>query len=767
MPGLALLALVLMRSVAFATAEPGGFPSIEVTEVKVVETGSQTQVVVHTNGVPTFTSYKLEKPLRLVVDISHARLGVPAELIDAATWAVSEVSTREFRDAERSLVRIVLGLRREAGYDIRASAQDIVIMITPFQARPAQAGAAPKSGVDTKNTLSTAPVPRKTATPAHPLHAKKPSVAQSGQPSPMRVRAIRFEDGPDASLVLIDLDGLDGLGGASEPTLSQVAVDRPALDFYPAVMDAKLARTIDVSEFGGPLKRFSTFTTPEKPDTVRVLAETDPGLSPTLERKASRLVWRFPKSPAADIAVETFSPVRVGPFAAAPLAQAKAAAAASNPSDDRKHFDGRRIDVDFKDVDIHNLLRLFSEVGQVNIITSDDVAGRVTIRMRNVPWDQAMDVALRAKGLGQARDGNLIRVAPLAALEKERESEIARMRQQLELKELRTRIIPISYGSAADMIEKGREFMSTRGRISSDGRTNVLIVRDITEHLDLVEELVRNLDTQTPQVLIEARIVEAAATFSRDLGIQWGGSFSATQATGNPTGLVFPNELGIAGGATPSGGVPPGLLDNPFNAAQTPNFAVDLPAGGPGGGVGIRLGNVSGTANLALRLNASEAASKIRILASPRIMTLDNKTARIVQGVSIPFSTVSAAGTATQFQEAALTLTTTPHVTTDGAVVMKLTVTRNGPSPGLGARGEPGIERREVDTEMLVRDGDTAVIGGIYQKREDHVRQGVPGLMNIPILGFFFRHQSELENRSELLIFVTPRIVNRAEAVGR
>ena len=211
----------------------------------------------------------------------------------------------------------------------------------------------------------------------------------------------------------------------------------------------------------------------------------------------------------------------------------------------RRRYSGRRIDLDFKGADIHNILRLLSDVGQVNIVTSDDVKGEVTIKMRNVPWDQALDVILRSKLLGQVREGNLIRVAPLAILEKELEQEIARQKQLADVLPTETRIIAVSYADAKNLQERAHDLLTGRGRISVDERTNQLIVSDVAANLNLVEDLVRNLDTQTSQVVIEARIVEAGSTFERELGVQWGGSAFRDAAHGTATGLAFPSDVAV------------------------------------------------------------------------------------------------------------------------------------------------------------------------------------------------------------------------------
>ena len=283
----------------------------------------------------------------------------------------------------------------------------------------------------------------------------------------------------------------------------------------------------------------------------------------------------------------------------------------------------------------------------------------------------------------------------------------------------------------------------------------------------------RNLDTQTSQVIIEARIVEARSTFVRQIGMQWGGTGFADTGHGNPTGLVFPHNIGIGGGATDGNTPIAGLVPGPRSGtgAANPNFAVNLPAAvgtGSGGALGLTLGSVAGAFNLNLRLSAMESTGQVRILSSPRISTLDNNEASIEQGVSIPISVVSAQGVQTVFVDAKLNLTVKPHVTNDGTVMMDIKVTRNEPDfVNTGARGDPTILKKEAQTKMLVRDGDTAVIGGIYQRNSGLNYAKVPFFADIPVLGVLFRNRRENDDRTEFLVFITPRIANRARALGQ
>jgi type IV pilus assembly protein PilQ len=390
--------------------------------------------------------------------------------------------------------------------------------------------------------------------------------------------------------------------------------------------------------------------------------------------------------------------------------------------------------------------------------------------MRNVPWDQALDTILQAKGLGMVRQGNMIRVAPLAELEKEREMEIARRKQATALAPIETRLIPVSYADAADIQARAKELLSERGSVAVDERTNVLIARDVAGNLNQIEELVRSLDTQTPQVLVEARIVEATSRYLRDVGIQWGGDATFSAATANSTGLVFPNSVGVVGGASDANTPTAGL--SPFtNNVPNPNFAVNLPATvgtGAGGAIGLTFGSIDNTINLAVRLSAAESSGMLRILSSPRILTLDNRQARISQGTLIPFSQISAQGVQTTFQEAKLQLLVRPHVTADGSVSMHVKINRDEPDFNqTSPRGDPTILKREAETELLVMDGHTAVIGGIFTRNTGRNLDQVPFFGDIPLIGLLFQRRRASDTRGELVIFLTPRIVNRAESLGR
>lgn len=724
-----------------------------------------TQVVVEFTAAPTFTARLERGGRRLIVDVPDADVrGAPPALTDRV-GVVGGVLSQVFVSGTRKTTRVWVTLLEDADYDVRVDGARLIIDLAP-----GKRGSVFKSA------------------------ARPKAVASAPSTELCRVQDVRFEHGSLEDKVLIEV-----ASGSAQYRIERSASGRLALVLDQAQLPEALVRTLDVSAFGGLVSAVSSYAPAGSKRKIVVEVEAAPGSEQRVTRRGSTLVWSFHKpgslpssltgvapdggvarkgrtvhveaapidvpavsegfSAGAKGVVETSQTDAAGAFTPAMMAQQRGA-----------RFTGRRIDLDLKDADVHNVLRLLADVGRVNIVTADNVAGTVTIRMRNVPWDQALDVILQAKSLGMVRQGNMIRVAPMAELEKEREAAIARRRQEVQLAPIETRLIPISYADAAALQVRAREMLSERGSIAVDERTNVLIARDIAGNLNQIEELVRSLDTQTPQVLVEARVVEATSRYLRDVGIQWGGDATFSSATGNPTGLAFPSSVGVVGGASDANTPTAGL--SPFsNAVANPNFAVNLPAAvgtGSGGAIGLSFGSIDNTINLAVRLSAAESSGMVRILSSPRILTLDNHEARIAQGTLIPFSQVSAQGVQTTFQEAKLQLLVRPHVTADGSISMHVKINRDEPDFNqTSARGDPTILKREAETDLLVMDGHTAVIGGIFTRNTGRNLDQVPFFGDIPLLGLLFQRRRASDTRGELVIFLTPRIVNRAEALGR
>jgi type IV pilus assembly protein PilQ len=412
----------------------------------------------------------------------------------------------------------------------------------------------------------------------------------------------------------------------------------------------------------------------------------------------------------------------------------------TTPQSGDKVYRGEPLTLHLKDADIRDLLRSFSEFSGLNFVIQPGVRGVVTVELTDVPWDQALDLILKTNDLGYDLEGNILRIAPLSKLREEAEQEQQLRAAKAQAVPLATVIRRISYAKAdqvARVLQSGsNSILSRRGTVIVDGRTNTLIIKELPNFIDTVIAVIETLDIPEPQVMIEARIIETTKNFSRTLGINWGFDAIASAATGNTTGLVFPNNGTVNGG-------------------------VNLPQAG-NGTLGITLGNVLNTFKLDLALQAAESDGLINILSAPRITTLNNESARIQSGLQIPIQTVANNTVSVQFVNATLSLQVTPHVTAEGTVLMDIDIQKREPLLAfavVGASNAP-IATKDARTRVIVRDGGTTVIGGIYKVTSDEGQDRVPGLSRVPLLKHLFKNNRQSEENEELLIFITPRVVN-------
>ncbi|HEY8212414.1 MAG TPA: type IV pilus secretin PilQ [Myxococcaceae bacterium] len=711
-----------------------------------------------TNGeVAKFELLELADPPRLALDVYGVGLSARAPRTRSAH--VKDVRVGAHADKVRVVVDVQGGM---PAYKAVRAGQGLELRLA--------AAAAPRTPAEAVAAKKASPPVSEGEIGEIEVDGKRMSLAQLEEARPMPVEVAPIKPTPEpaappaapkvAQVKPVDVKDLSfhesGVGGRIEIKLSgatSTKVERPdpgtaVLTFGPASLPKRLERSLDTSALGTPVKMVSAFPIPGEGQRVRVVVASSGELSEDLSGTTAGLTWKLSvkAAPAETVAVAA----KTAGF----TAEADTYAALGAPR--QRRYSGKRVSFEFKDIDIHNLLRVIAEVSKKNVVVADDVTGRVTIRLRNVPWDQALELILRSKSLGKEEIGNIIRVAPLKTLEEEAKLRAERKKALQTQEELVVRLIPVNYAIADQMKDRVKDVLTDRGTVTTDVRTNVLIVKDVASNIARANTLVQSLDTPTPQVLIESRIVEANSNYTRQLGVQWGGLGQMAPGTGNPTGLVFPNTVAIRGGSSPDGN---GGTGNP------PNFAVNLPAAvgaGAGGALGFIFGSVGGAIALNLRLSALENQGTVKTISAPKITTLDNNTARISQGVSLPFSQVSAQGVNTSFVEARLSLEVTPHITQDGSILMAIRAENNQPDPSnTGANGQPAIQRKEANTQVLVKDGDTTVIGGIYVRRGSVQNNGLPILSHIPVLGFFFRNDSEVDQRQELLIFITPRIINR------
>jgi type IV pilus secretin PilQ/predicted competence protein len=459
------------------------------------------------------------------------------------------------------------------------------------------------------------------------------------------------------------------------------------------------------------------------------------------------------------------------------------------PPSARKLYYGQPISLDLKDADVHNVLRLIAEVSNLNIVATDDVTGQITLRLFDVPWDQALDIILQVMNLESVQEGNVLRISTVKRLREERE-ELARAQEAAQIVEpLQVAYLRVNYAKARKLAELvsgaartegagGRRtgtaveegVLTSRGSVLVDEFTNTLIVRDIARGIRNARELVQRLDVQIPQVLIESNIVEATTDFARDLGIQWGYQRSVGPQTGTSTGVNFPGTVDFAGSGlnTGSGGTP---------------FMVDFPAGGnfaPGSGTALdlALGSLDGSRQLDLRLTALEQKGKGRIISRPRVVTLNNVAATIksltILRVRLPSTgTVISTGaggqagsaqSATEKIETGIILTVTPQVSSDGFVLLDLFAKSSQADFTRTVDNIPTEITREATSHVLVRDGQTVVLGGIYRDTTSDNVSGVPFFDSIPGLRWLFRNQSKSKRREDLLVFLTPRVITAVQA---
>ncbi len=407
----------------------------------------------------------------------------------------------------------------------------------------------------------------------------------------------------------------------------------------------------------------------------------------------------------------------------------------------------------FKDADLEDVVLWLADFAGLNVVFDPDVRGTVTCDLRYVPWDQALDVILRPNKMGRSIDGNILRIAPVATLTREAE-ERRRLEESRELAgPVDTKYYELSYARAREIEGLLRGKISSRGELIIDERTNTLIITDVRDRFTLLEQLIAVLDTPTPQVSIEARVIEATSNFVRNLGIQWGGRGRIDPYFGNQTSLQFPNRVDVDGALIPQGITTRGI------GGPLGGYAINLPAPAFNTALGLSFANLMDTVRIDLALSALETTGQGRIISSPSVTTQNNHEAVIVQGRQIPVQTVANFTTSVTFRNAALELRATPQITAEGTIIMDIIIRNDAPDFANLVNGIPPITTQSAQTRVMVPDGGTSVIGGIYRTEDSITRGRVPFLHKIPILGTIFKNFSRTKQNRELLIFITPRII--------
>lgn len=785
----------------------------QISTIDLREGAPEVFVDLESNAPLVWTSFR-NADGKVVVELPNAVPATGVADLAPADGLVSALKVERNEEGSRPLTRLVIETRQEVEHSVTADGLKLQVQLLPVETEPTES-----KGALAFEPLGEEKAPAAASQAAEASAGASASVAAGGggtpdrpavSPAPAGVAATRLD-----SIEVLAAEGgaVVRIAGDGEFPYSTFVLNEPerfVIDLE-GVINRSQRTTVSVDGSVVQRIRVAQFKPLPKP-VSRVVFDLKNGTTPVIERTGDALVVSFPSSsgglapavkptaqrpvaPAADMAaaqrpaaareeaIEAEDVPVVPAPASGELAQAgsspMAPAAKAQPSDlglrqsvatppsspvqiqtnsvapglpvqsfeaqgvgqKERTYVGEPIDLKVTNADVTDVLRTFAQISGLNIVVQPGVTGTVTAELENVPWDQALEQVLKINGLDYELDGNVMRIAPTVVLRAE-----AQERQQLAAAKalsvpLRTVYQRLSYADArqvARILKSGNAggLLSQRGSVVVDQRTNALIIKELPAYMDAIISVVDLLDSPEPQVMIEARIIETTKRFDRQLGIDWGFDGTATAATGNTTGLIFPNNGDVTGRVNLGGAATAGVL-------------------------GIRLGNVLNTFQLDAVLRAAENEGLITILSAPKVATLNNERASIQSGLQIPVQTISNDTITVQFINATLRLEVTPQVTAEGTILMDIDISKREPQLAFllqGARNAP-IATKDARTRLVVRDGGTAVIGGIYKVTTDQGENRVPGLGNIPLVGHLFKNRTRREENEELLIFITPRVV--------
>ncbi len=757
------------------------------------ETGeASTRLVIAGSAKPSFT-YHSPDPLTLVVDIADAdSTRLPARL-EVATREIESLRVYSLvRGDGRPTARVEVRLAALSPFTVEEAGNDVLITVSRPANSKAAALPAPQKAAE---PMATAPVTPVLKAPVAPVRSES---------APRATRISGVTKLPDGQLGY----HVAGNGTLKPETFFLKNPNRLVVDF-PDVIATKgqslpaavsPVKGIRLAQFSAAPPRVARLVldvegaTPYRlvPDANGVAivfgegAPATPALlgapAKAIEPEVTAVVQKEPvalEAPEAQSAPAALSPaatstasmsssmkpmVSAEPIAAQPAGSTGGSDIDEGPQCGEPPFSGHLISMDFKEGDLIDMFRLMSEVSSLNIIVNPGITGKVSLTVKEVPWDQALSLVLKTQGLGCTIDGNVVRIARLSDLKKE-EQDLRDLKKERELSGEQTswqgRLSYLDTDQVKSVVEK--TVLSDRGTFTAIGTSPVFIIRDLPERVDAAKRLVLELDRPSAQVEIEARIVITSRNFSRQMGVQWGFLNQQVPQYGNTTNLAFPNSVILNGQGIPSvNGLPAdqgGLATNAGIGTGSRGYMINLPTANATSGIGVSLGNILGSFNLDAALTAAEATGRARIISTPRITTQNKVEAEIKQGVQIPYQTISNGTVTVSFKDAGLSLKVTPQITDAGTVFMKILVDNSTPDFGRALPGGVPINTQSAQTSVLVKDGSTTVIGGIHQGQETISRQNTPFLSQIPVLGLLFKNKSTQSLNNELLIFITPRIV--------
>jgi len=689
------MALLALGAISF-TAQAADPVKLESIDVQTLA-GQQVQLKLHLSGpAPEPLPFTIDKPARIAFDLPNTTLALASRRIDVRSGGVDTVLAAE----ANGRTRLVVNVESLLPYTTKVDGDTIVVTLGSLPGDTAKQAAIAHAGAGT----GAAAVER-------------------------AIRTIDFRRGADGTgRVIVQLTD------PRTPVNVRQEGNQVVVDFAGTLMPKNLMRRYDVMDFATPVQTV---------DALRV--EGSSRLVISAQGDFEQLAYQSDNQYTIEIKPSL-----------------KHAAA-----DEKKEYTGERLTLNFQDIDVRSVLQLLADTSGQNIVVSDSVSGNLTLRLQNVPWDQALDIVLRTKGLDKRRQDNVIIIGPTDELASREKAELAAHKEVQELSPTHTEFMQVNYAKVVDLAKLIKtanakdSMLSPRGSLSVDERTNTLLVQDTADKLADIRRLVQTLDVPVKQVLIEARIVIVSDTFERDLGAQLGLTGFTTAGAGSlltVSGTNVGTDSMLSSAFPPSTTQPSGYINYPTLANR---YNVNLPASTVNGSIGLSL--LAGKHLLDLELSAAQNEGKSETISSPRVITANQKQATIMQGVEIPYQESASSGaTTTQFKNAVLSLKVTPLITPDNRVILDLDVQDDavGQQVTSATGGSvPSIDTREIITQVLVNDGQTVVLGGILDTTKTKSANKVPFLADIPVLGNLFKSTTNINNKTELLIFITPKIL--------
>ena len=666
--------------------------------------GDQVEVRLELDGpAPQPVTFTIDNPARLSVDLPGVDLALPSRRIDVNSGGVDTVVAAE----ASGRTRLVFNLDQMRPYQTRVAGNTVIVTI----------GAGAVAGT--------------AAAPASSGAGKAPTAAGAAT-----IQKVDFRRGTDgAGRVLVSTDN-PGVQASVKQEGGRIVIDFPNTGVSP-----EFAKRFDVVDFATPI---SGFDVTEGPNGTRIVV--------AVSGDFEQLAYQSDRDYVLEV-------------------RQRQKAAIVDPT--KRDYKGERLTLNFQDIETRAVLQLLAETSGQNIVVSDSVRGNVTLRLQNVPWDQALDIVLRTKGLDKRQDGNVVYVAPSEELQARERQQLETQKAIVELAPLRTEYLQVNYAKASDLAalikSQGKaSLLSERGSVSVDDRTNTLLLQDTADRLADIRRLVSTLDIPVKQVLIESRIVIVNDSFSRELGVRFG---SAYVGDVGDNGLVWlgNNGLNAADGDTgPVIGNGTGSQQGQVTTGTAPDrYIVNLPVANPAMNLAMTLLNSNYVVDL--EISAAQREGRGEVVSAPRVITANGQEAYIEQGREIPYQESASSGaTTTQFKKAVLSLTVTPQITPDDRLILDLKVTKDSVGqyvPSATGGLVPSIDTRQITTQVLVNDGQTVVLGGILETDSRDDVNKVPFLGDVPGLGVFFRKKATRDEKNELLIFVTPKILHEGASI--